>query len=181
MRIARRETQITARKAVPVPVIEVRRLTDSGHQTAIITTARNLASPAIAGRMFSRWCQENYFGYMMEHYDIDGLVQYGSADIPGTTRIVNPAWRELARQIARLHTRLRRHQATLGAAPPPDPDHGQKIAHRAALLETLQTERETLKASRRAPPAKSPSRNSPKPSAPANCCPWPKLSPTPSR
>lgn len=31
MRIARRETQITA---------------------------RNLASPAIAGRMFSRWCQE---------------------------------------------------------------------------------------------------------------------------
>ncbi len=84
----------------------MRRLTDSGHQTAIITTARSLDSPAIAGRMFSRWCQENYFGYMMEHYDIDGLVEYGSEEIPGATRIVNPAWRELDKQIARLNTRL---------------------------------------------------------------------------
>ena len=157
MRLARRETEITARKAAPVPLLEVRRLTDSGHQTAIITTARTLASPTIAGRMFSRWCQENYFGYMMEHYDIDGLVQYGSDEIPGATRIVNPAWRELDRQLTRLTTRLRRHQATLGAAPPPDPDDGQKIAHRATLLETiqaLQTERETLQTSRRATPRK---------------------------
>jgi hypothetical protein len=157
MRLARRETQITARKAAPVPVLEVRRLTQSGHQTAIITTARSLASPAIAGRMFSRWCQENYFGYMMEHYDIDGLVQYGSDEIPGATRIVNPAWRELDRQITRLTTRLRRHQAQLGAAAPPDPDDGQKIAQRATLLETIQTlqaERKVLNASRRATPRK---------------------------
>ena len=157
MRLARRETEITARKAAPVPILEVRRLTDSGHQTAIITTARSLDSPAIAGRMFSRWCQENYFGYMMEHYDIDGLVQYGSEEIPGATRIVNPAWRELDKQIARLNTRLRGHQATLGAALPPDPDDGQKIAQRATLLETiqsLQTERKALKASRRATPRK---------------------------
>ena len=77
-------------------------LADSGHQTAISTTARTFASPTIAGRMFSRWCQENDFGYMMEHYDIDGLVQYGSEEIPGATRIVNPAWRELDRQLTRL-------------------------------------------------------------------------------
>lgn len=157
MRLARREAEITARKAAPVPLLEVRRLTESGHQTAIITTARSLASPAIAGRMFSRWCQENYFGYMMQHYDIDGLVQYGSDEIPGATRIVNPAWRELDKQIARLNTRLRSHQAKLGAAPPPDPDDGQKIARHATLLETiqaLQTERQALKASRRATPRK---------------------------
>ena len=156
MRIARRETQITARKAAPVPVIEVRRLTDSGHQTAIITTARNLASPAIAGCKFSRWCQENYFGYMMEHYDIDGLVQYGSEEIPGATRIVNPAWRELDRQIARLHNRLRRHQATLGAAAPPDPDDGQKTAQRAALRASRRatpTPATTLSISSFSPPA----------------------------
>ena len=77
-------------------------LADSGHQTAIITTARTFASPTIAGRMFSRWCQENDFGYMMEHYDIDGLVQYGSDEIPGAPRIVNPAWPELDRQLGRL-------------------------------------------------------------------------------
>ena len=157
MRLARRETQITARKAAAVPVLEVRRLTQSGHQTAIITTARSLASPTIAGRMFSRWCQENYFGYMMEHYYIDGLIEYGSEEIPGATRIVNPAWRALNQQIARLTTQLRRHQATLGAAAPPDPDDGQKIARHAALLETiqaLQTQSNTLKTSRRATPHK---------------------------
>ena len=157
MRLAVRETQITAGKAAPLPVLEVRRLTQSGHQTAIITTARTLASPTIAGRMFSRWCQENYFGYMMEHYDIDGLVEYGSDEIPGTTRIVNPAWRDLDRQINRFNTRLRSHQAKLGAAPPPDPDDGRKIAQRATLLETiqtLQTERDTLKIQRRATPHK---------------------------
>lgn len=157
MRLARREIQITARKAAPVPVLEVRRLTQSGHQTAIITTARSLASPTIAGRMFSRWCQENYFGYMMEHYDIDGLIEYGSEEIPGATRIVNPAWRTLNQQITRLTTQLRRHQATLGAAAPPDPDDGQKIARHAALLETiqaLQTESTALKASRRTTPKK---------------------------
>ena len=67
----------------------------------------------------------------MEHDHIDGLVQYGSDEIPGATRIVNPAWRELNRQLTRLTTRLRRHQAILGATPPPDPDDGQKIACRA--------------------------------------------------
>jgi len=157
MRLAVRATQVTAHNAAPLPVLEVRRLTGGGHQTAIITTARTLASPAIAGRMFSRWCQENYFGYMMEHYDIDGLVEYGSENIPGTTRIINPAWRELDKQISRLNTRLRSHQAKLGAAAPPDPDDGHKITQRATLLETiqsLQTERDPLKIQRRATPRK---------------------------
>ena len=122
----------------PVPVTEVRRLTHSGHQTAIITTARHLSSPAIAGRMFSRWCQENYFGYMMQHYDIDGLIQYGSEEMDGTTRIVNPAWRDLDKQITRLTTQLRKHQARLGAAAPPDPDDSNNIQHRATLHETIQ-------------------------------------------
>ncbi|MFO1522785.1 MAG: hypothetical protein U1G05_12230 [Kiritimatiellia bacterium] len=71
----------------------------------------------MAGRMFSRWCQENFFGYMMEHYDIDGLVEYGSEEIPGTTPVVNPAWRTLDKQVKILATRLRKHHAQLGAAP----------------------------------------------------------------
>jgi DNA-binding CsgD family transcriptional regulator len=157
MRLATRQTQITARNAPPLPVTEVRRLTPGGHQTAIITTACRLANPTIAGRMFSRWCQENYFGYMMEHYDIDGLIQYGSEEMDGTTRIVNPAWRDLDKQHTRLTTQLRRHQAKLGAAAPPDPDDTKNIQHRATLHETiqsLQTQREELKVRRRAIPRK---------------------------
>ena len=157
MRLATRQTQITVRNAPPVPVTEVRRLTPGGHQTAIITTARHLSSPAIAGRMFSRWCQENYFGYMMEHYDIDGLIQYGSEEMDGTTRIVNPAWRDLDKQITRLTTQLRRHQARLGAAAPPDPDDPKNIHHRATLHETIQTlqaQRDGLKQRRLTTPRK---------------------------
>jgi hypothetical protein len=157
MALATRESEIPARKAAPVPVLEVRRLTPSGHQTAIITTARNLASPVIAGRMFSRWCQENYFAYMMQHYDIDGLVEYGSEELPGTTRIVNPTWRELDKQIRRLNTRLRSHRAKLAAAAAPEPEDGLEIARHALLLETIQAlqgECDKLKKQRRATPRK---------------------------
>ena len=97
-----------------MPVLEVRRLTDTGHQTAIITTARRLASPAIAGRMFSRWCQENYFWYMMEHYDIDGLTQYGAEDLPGTLEVVNPVWRELDKKVRCQLRGIRKLYSDLG-------------------------------------------------------------------
>ena len=60
MKLAVRETVLSAGKN-SIPVREVRRLTRTGHQTAIITTARRLSDPVVAGRMFSRWCQENYF------------------------------------------------------------------------------------------------------------------------
>lgn len=157
MRLATRQSEITARGAAGVPVTEVRRLTPGGHQTSIISTALHLQSPAIAGRMFSRWCQENYFAYMMQHFDIDGLIEYGSEEMDGTTRVVNPAWRELDKQIQRLNTRLRKYQAKLGAASPPDPDDGANIQRRATLLETiqaLQSEKDALKASRRNTPRK---------------------------
>ncbi|MFO1531813.1 MAG: hypothetical protein U1F77_19275 [Kiritimatiellia bacterium] len=48
----------------------------------------------------------------MEHYDdTDGLVEYGSEEIPGTTPVVNPAWRTLDKQVKILATRLRKHRA----------------------------------------------------------------------
>ena len=114
MRLATRQTALAAAGA-SVPVLEVRRLTLTGHQTAIITTARSLQSPVVAGRMFSRWCQENFFAYMMQHYDIDGLVQYGSEEIPGTTQVVNPAWRAADKAVNDTRRRLRKLQAELGA------------------------------------------------------------------
>jgi len=49
---------------------EVRKLTISGHQTSLISTADALPHTHLAARMFSRWCQENFFGYMMHHFAI---------------------------------------------------------------------------------------------------------------
>jgi prepilin-type processing-associated H-X9-DG protein len=59
MKLCMRQTTLSAGKA-SIPVTEVRRLTPSGHQTAVITTAQRLDPTLIASRMFSRWCQENF-------------------------------------------------------------------------------------------------------------------------
>ena len=54
-------------------VHEVRRLTDDGHQSAVITTCENLSAFQTALRMFSRWRQENFFRYMRQEFAIDHL------------------------------------------------------------------------------------------------------------
>jgi len=135
MRLACREIVLSPRGST-IPALEVRRLTDSGHQTSIICTARCLRSVLVAGRMFSRWCQENYFAYMMQHYDIDGLVQYGREEIPGTTPVLNPAWRSLDKAVKAGTRNLRRMQARLGAASVEDAD--ANVQGRADLLEQIQ-------------------------------------------
>ena len=54
---------------------EVRKLTTSCHQTSLISTAYALPHISLAARMFSRWCQESFFGYMMQHFAIDLLSE----------------------------------------------------------------------------------------------------------
>ncbi len=76
---------------------EVRKLTETGHQTSIISTAYELDPAKMAPHMFSRWCQENFFGYMMEHFAIDLLQEYGVEDFPDTEKVVNPLRREKER------------------------------------------------------------------------------------
>jgi len=90
---------------------EVRKLTDSGHQTSLISTAFELPLTQLAARMFSRWCQENFFNYMMQHFDIDVLLEYGTIEFPDTERVVNPTWRQLERSRNSLQNKLRYRRA----------------------------------------------------------------------
>ncbi len=136
MMLAERETALSA-NSQSIPVKEVRRLTHAGHQTTIISTARKLLTKVIAGRMFARWCQENYFAYMMQHYDIDGLVQYGVQDVSGTAEVVNPTWRERDKAVKDTQRALRKQQAKLGALSEGGPE-GTNVHKRAELLETIQ-------------------------------------------
>ncbi|MFV9646558.1 MAG: putative transposase, partial [Desulfobacterales bacterium] len=92
-------------------VREVRKLTDSGHQTSLISTAYDLPHDDLAARMFSRWCQENFFRYMMRHYAIDLIVEYGIDDLPDTEQVVNPARRELERTRNSLNGKLKNRRA----------------------------------------------------------------------
>lgn len=58
-------------------VREVRKLTDSGHQTSLVSTAYGQLGLENAARLFSRWSQENFFRYMMENYAFDALSESG--------------------------------------------------------------------------------------------------------
>ena len=154
MKLAFKQTVLAAGDD-SIPVLEIRRLTKTGHQTAIITTARRLSNPAIAGRMFSRWCQENFFGYMMEHYDIDGLVQYGSEGLPGTLLVVNPAWRTLDKAVKDNRRRIRKLHAELGAASIlGDGKDIQVRAERLQDIQALEADKADLCAKRRTTPQK---------------------------
>jgi hypothetical protein len=95
---------------------EIRKLTSSGHQTSLISTDYAATSPQDAGRLFSRWSQENFFRYAMEHFGIDLLAEYGTEEIPETKKpVVNPAWRELDRKSRSLKSQLTQRQARFAA------------------------------------------------------------------
>jgi transposase len=97
-------------------VREIRKLTASGHQTSLISTAYGLLGLENAASLFSRWCQENFLRYMMEHFAIDALSEYGTETISGTTRpVVNPARRELDRQFRSVKSKLTQRQARFAA------------------------------------------------------------------
>ena len=74
---------------------EIRKLTESGHQTSILTTNFQVPMTTLAVSLFARWSQENFFRYMREHYSLDRLIEYGTELIPDAISVVNPAWRKL--------------------------------------------------------------------------------------
>ena len=114
MLLAERGTRVGSAKE-GLWVREIRKLTPSGHQTSIITTAFADLPEKIAVWMFSRWAQENFFGYMMQHFGLDLLSEYAVEDFPDTTRVVNPAWRELDRRRRSISSKLTQLRARFAA------------------------------------------------------------------
>ena len=96
-------------------VREIRKRTARGHQTAVLSTDFQSQSPQLAGSMFSRWSQENYFRYARGRFALDRLADYGTDVIPDTLRLVNPAWRELDGKLRKANATLSRVLAKFGA------------------------------------------------------------------
>lgn len=71
-------------------VRELRKLTERGHQTAILTTDYRSDFAPLAASMFARWSQENFFKYAREHYSLDRLVDYSTEVISDPLQVVNP-------------------------------------------------------------------------------------------
>ena len=123
-------------------VKEVRKLTASGHQVSLIGTAYAIEPGTMAAGLFSRWCQENYFRYAMQHFAIDLLGEYKTGPLHDTTRVINPAWRELERTRNALENKLRTRRARFAANDhhPPAADaknHVRREQQQAVLLEEI--------------------------------------------
>jgi len=93
---------------------EIRKLTQNGHQTSIITTHPDLIIEQVAGKMFSRWGQENFFKYMVENFDFDRMIQYGTEPLGNTEAIIpNPEYKDLTYKIKKFREKRARLQAQL--------------------------------------------------------------------
>jgi len=96
-------------------VREIRKQRKSGRQTSILATDYSTASGAVAAAMFARWSQENFFGYMREHYNLDRLIDYATEEVSETTRVINPQYRELDGEVRKMVNKLNRQRREFGA------------------------------------------------------------------
>jgi hypothetical protein len=128
---------------------EVRKLTDSGHQVSLIGTAFEGEHTGLAASLFSRWCQENFFRYMMQHFALDLLAEYGTCPMADTAEVVNPAWRRLSNQKQSVQSKLVYRQArfaelALQEEDPKSKRHVVWLQKKASLLEEIQCYEQTL-------------------------------------
>ena len=111
MQLAERGTYLGGK----IWVREIRKLCDSGHQTSVVSTNYRAEAVDVAAAMFARWSQENFFKYMREHYNLDGLVTYSTQEIPDTTAVPNPEYRRLDGQVRKALSKLNRRRAKFAA------------------------------------------------------------------
>jgi hypothetical protein len=113
MALAERGTLLGSKADEQLWVREIRKRTKSGRQIAIISTEWQASRAEIAGPQFGRWYQENFFKYGRQHFNLDRLIDYQLEPIDGSTRVVNPAWRQLDGQIRSRAAKQARRKAKL--------------------------------------------------------------------
>ena len=96
-----------------VSLREVRKLSEDGHQTSIITTHPILSTILIALYMFARWSQENFFRYMRQEYDLDRIMQYGVDELDKSIMVVNPEYNNINYKLKKNREKTARRQASL--------------------------------------------------------------------
>jgi microcompartment protein CcmL/EutN len=108
MELAEREIELEGMK-----IREVRKKSEGSHQTSILTTNRKLTITWIAIYMFARWCQENFFKYLRQEYDIDRMIYYLVKQINEGVMVVNPIHSKLTQVIKKTREKISRRQALL--------------------------------------------------------------------
>ncbi|HEY6375100.1 MAG TPA: hypothetical protein VIX90_06195 [Edaphobacter sp.] len=140
-------------------VREIRKRTKHAQQTAVIATDFGSNPAQLAGAMFSRWSQENFFKYARQQFGLDRLADHCTEEIPDTTRLVNPAWRALDGELRKVSAKLSRAMAQFGATTMTQGIDVEPmetwIAKKAAMQEDIEQQQAavaTLKEQRKATP-----------------------------
>ena len=87
-------------------VRQIRRRLANGRQVPVITTHPQMPLVQVAGAMFSRWSQENFFKYLREQFNLDSLPTHDLEPLDPDAQVVNPVRRALEKTIRRLRSRL---------------------------------------------------------------------------
>jgi hypothetical protein len=95
---------------------QVIRLTESGHQTAVLTSRWDLRDIVVAYRMFERWRQENFFKYMRQEFLIDSLVDYQAEPDDPNRSIPNPARKIVDKELRNARLRYAKLREKYGSA-----------------------------------------------------------------
>lgn len=148
-------------------VREIRRWCTAEHQTAFIATDRGSTAVALAGCMFSRWRQENFFRYMRHEFALDHLCTY-AVDPDDPERLVpSPLRKRKAAQLRAVRNKIAELQTEYGQKALDNPERqrptirGFKIAHGAVgkQIRALRDEAEGLAQEVRDLPPKVPLRD----------------------
>ncbi len=145
-------TMRLAEKPVTLPngfrVRQIRRLLDNGRQVPLITTDPHKPMAEVAGAMFSRWSQENFFKYMRDEFNLDALPTHELEPLDPAAMVVNPLRRAYDKAIHRLDRQLGRLRNRIA-------DTARKKQPTAELrreVRDLQDVRDIVRASRRETP-----------------------------
>lgn len=138
---------------------EIRKLTETEHQTSIMGTDYISDYTILACQMFSRWAQENFFKYMMEHFSIDKLAGYETQTITDTKNVLNPVYRSLENQIKKEAALLGKRIAEFGRNSLEEnselntvPEYEKKKGALKEQIDVLKKSLESLKEKRKATP-----------------------------
>ena len=131
-------------------VRQIRRRLANGRQVPLITTHPLMPLEQVAGAMFSRWSQENFFKYLREQFNLDALPSHDLQPLDPTAQVVNPVRRALDKTIRRVRSRLAAARNRLAEAL--QADHQDRATGLEADAQTLVAELDELKQQRSATP-----------------------------
>jgi hypothetical protein len=93
------------------PMREIRKLSQDGHQSSILSTNRIWTIDTIAIHMFGRWVQENFFRYMRQDYNMDKILQYSIDEVSNDFMVVNHEYNNITSKITNARDKRYRREA----------------------------------------------------------------------